>query len=63
MSIGRELDGVDLCASGAALQLRSAPTEEAAPRIVSGPRVGIGYAPEPWRSMPLRFRALRGVAL
>lgn len=62
MSVGRELDGVDLCAPTAALQLRSAPADEAAPRIVSGPRVGIGYAPEPWRSMPLRFRALHGAA-
>lgn len=62
MSVGRELDGVDLCAATAALQLRSAPADEAAPRIVSGPRVGIGYAPEPWRSMPLRFRALHGAA-
>jgi DNA-3-methyladenine glycosylase len=62
MSIGRELDGVDLCAPTAALQLRLAPADDPAPPIVSGPRVGIGYAPEPWRSMPLRFRALHGAA-
>jgi DNA-3-methyladenine glycosylase len=62
MSVGRELDGVDLCAPTSTLQLRSAPAGDPAPRLVSGPRVGIGYAPEPWRSMPLRFRALHGAA-
>ena len=55
LSIGRELDGADLCDPAASLSLRVAPAGEPAPEIASGPRVGVGYAPEPWRSMPLRF--------
>ena len=44
--------GADLLDPGGSLHL-----EPGAPvrRVVAGPRVGIGYAPEPWRSMPWRF--------
>jgi DNA-3-methyladenine glycosylase len=55
LSIGRQHDGLDLCRRDAALSLWTAPPDETAPVIASGPRVGIAYAPEPWRSMPLRF--------
>jgi DNA-3-methyladenine glycosylase len=55
MSIGRRHDGLDLCRRDAALSLWTAPPDETAPVIASGPRVGIAYATEPWRSMPLRF--------
>jgi DNA-3-methyladenine glycosylase len=60
MSVGRQLDGVDLCDASSALQLRAAPAGERPAEITAGPRVGIGYAPEPWLSMPLRFRATDG---
>jgi DNA-3-methyladenine glycosylase len=62
MSVGLEDDGLDLCDPASSLHLRQPPAAEAPPRIVAGPRVGIGYAPEPWRSMPLRFRAVAGGA-
>jgi DNA-3-methyladenine glycosylase len=58
MSVGRDLDGVDLCDPASALTLRLAPAGEPVAEIASGPRVGIGYASEPWRSMPLRFWAV-----
>ena len=60
-SIGRAEDGLDLCDLSSALRL-----EDAAPgatpgtlpvRVASGPRIGIGYAPEPWLSRPWRFWA------
>jgi DNA-3-methyladenine glycosylase len=58
MSVGRDLDGVDLCDPASPLSLRQAAVGEPAPRIASGPRVGVAYAAEPWRSMPLRFWAV-----
>ncbi len=62
MSVGRDLDGIDLCDTSSALQLRSAPAGERPVEIIAGPRIGIGYAPEPWLSMPLRFSAVDGLA-
>lgn len=55
MSVGRELDGTDLCDSTAPLRLETAPPGEPPPQIDSGRRVGIRYAPEPWRSAPWRL--------
>ncbi len=52
-SIDRSDNGADLCGAGG---LRLERGERAAPaEIHVGPRVGIGYAGEPWRSMPWRF--------
>jgi DNA-3-methyladenine glycosylase len=52
--ISREHTGADLLAPAAALRIEPA----AAPAgIVATPRIGIGYAPEPWRSRPWRFIA------
>ena len=62
LSVGREFDGLDVCDAASSLQLRVAPEGEQPVRIVAGPRIGIGYAPEPWLSMPLRFRAVDGRA-
>jgi len=47
--------GLDLC--DPASRLRIEPDDaRAVPTLMSaGPRVGIGYAAEPWRSMPWRF--------
>ena len=53
-SIDRTDDGRDLCDPASDLRLEIAAQDEPLP-IVAGPRVGIGYAPEPWRSRSWRF--------
>jgi DNA-3-methyladenine glycosylase len=55
--ITRADTGLDLLDPSALLRL-----EAGAPPvgIVATPRVGIGYAPEPWRSLPWRFVARAG---
>jgi DNA-3-methyladenine glycosylase len=50
--ITRADTGADLVDPGASLRLEPGRAPEA---IVAAPRVGIGYAPEPWRSLPWRF--------
>ncbi len=47
--------GVDLCAPDSPLRLHRRPTGDPEPTIVRGPRVGVGYADEPWRSVPWRL--------
>src|SRR5512146_233276 len=47
LSIGRELDGVDLCDPASPLRLEARDKGEPAPRVANGPRIGIGYAAEP----------------
>jgi DNA-3-methyladenine glycosylase len=57
-SVEPGLDGTDLCAEAGPLRLEapSGPRAGHDPgRIVASPRVGIGYAGEPWVSLPLRF--------
>jgi DNA-3-methyladenine glycosylase len=56
-SIGRAFDGLDLCDPASPLRLEVAPTDSPALLVASGPRVGIGYAGEPWLSKPWRFWA------
>jgi DNA-3-methyladenine glycosylase len=56
-SIERADDGVDLCDPASPLRLESPPDGEPRLPVASGPRVGVGYAPEPWRSRPWRFWA------
>ena len=50
-------NGADLCAPDAPLRLEPDPGPDGlrALRVASGPRVGIGYAAEPWRTIPWRF--------
>jgi DNA-3-methyladenine glycosylase len=65
-SIGRSDNLVDLCDPAAPLHL--APRPEAASispsiDVGTGPRIGIGYAPEPWLSMPWRFWIAGNVAV
>jgi DNA-3-methyladenine glycosylase len=55
LSITRTDDGVDLCDPASDLRLEPAPASEPAPALAAGPRVGIGYAPEPWLGKPWRF--------
>ena len=56
-SILRMHDGLDLCDAASPLRLEAAPADAPSPRVASGPRVGIGYAAEPWLSKPWRFWA------
>ena len=44
--------GADLVQPGAALRIETGP---APARVVATPRIGIGYAAEPWRSLPWRL--------
>ena len=55
LSIDRTATGLDLLdpASPLRLELPGEPLPD--DRIETTPRIGIGYAPEPWRSMPWRF--------
>ena len=58
-SIDRSDTGTDLCDPGSSLRLEAAPRHESRFDIVSGPRLGIGYAGDPWIAKPWRF-AIRG---
>ena len=53
--VDRSLGGMDLCSPDAPLHLALAPDDEPPVAILAGPRVGIGYAGEPWTSMPWRL--------
>ena len=53
--ITRADTGIDLCDPGAPLRLGAPPQDEPRPEILAGPRVGIGYAAEPWASVAWRF--------
>lgn len=55
LDIDRSFDGMDLCDPRSPLRLESRPRDEPAPEIVTTPRIGVGYAPEPWASVPWRF--------
>lgn len=52
-SIERSDNGLDLCDPGSELRLEAADGESL--QISAGPRVGVGYASEPWRSIPWRL--------
>jgi len=54
LAIGREQNGVDVCSEEGDLWVErgvSVPEQE----VVTSPRIGIGYAPEPWLSLPWRW--------
>jgi DNA-3-methyladenine glycosylase len=57
LGIDGALNGADLCSSQAELFVE---TGEAIPNscVTIGPRVGLYTVPEPWKSIPWRFRAL-----
>ena len=57
--LDRSLTGADLLDPGSIVRLEPPPADDPAPRVVTGPRVGIAYAGEPWTSKPWRF-ALAG---
>ena len=55
LAIYRNFNAVDLCAPGADLFIEDAePVSDLA--VTTGPRVGFNNVPEPWLSMPWRFR-------
>ncbi len=54
-SIDRSDNGRDLCDPDSPLRLEPAPGDEDRASVVTGRRVGIGYAGEPWTSRPWRF--------
>lgn len=58
--ITRADTGVDLCDPAAPLHLERG---EAPDLVLAGPRVGIEYAPEPWRTHPWRLAAAGSPAL
>jgi DNA-3-methyladenine glycosylase len=51
------LTGTDLCDPRSAVRLELADPAERSVDVVATPRIGIGYAGEPWVSMPWRFVA------
>jgi DNA-3-methyladenine glycosylase len=54
-SIDRSDTGADLCDPASSLRLELAPPGGPAFVVDATPRVGIGYAGEPWASVPWRF--------
>lgn len=58
LAMERDFNGEDLCVSER-IWLEDRPPIE---KFITGPRVGINYAGEPWISMPWRFRMLKGIS-
>jgi DNA-3-methyladenine glycosylase len=54
-SIDRRMTGLDLCDPDAPLHLLAPPAGARPVVIATGPRVGVGYAGEPWVSAPYRL--------
>jgi len=46
---------MDLLDGNSALRIEEAPPGHGPIAVATGPRIGIGYAPEPWLSHPWRF--------
>ncbi|MEW6568028.1 MAG: DNA-3-methyladenine glycosylase [Chloroflexota bacterium] len=55
LAIDRRLDGHDLCAPEAQLFVETCPPVPD-DFVTIGPRVGLNNVPEPWKSVPWRFR-------
>jgi DNA-3-methyladenine glycosylase len=54
-SIDRADNGADLCDPRRPLHLEPARADDPPVAVMTGPRIGIGYAGEPWRSLPWRL--------
>ena len=54
-SIDRSHDGLDLLDGNSELRIEEAPPGYGPIAVATGPRVGIGYAPDPWLSHAWRF--------
>ena len=57
LAIDRRLNGHDLCSPGARLFVEACPPVPAS-LVTRGPRVGLNSVPEPWQSLPWRFRVI-----
>lgn len=53
--LDRSVTGLDLLDPASAVRLEARPDGEAAPRVSTGPRIGIGYAGSPWTERPWRL--------
>lgn len=57
LEIDRAMYGAVMCSDASSLRIEPGePVSDA--QVIVSPRVGIQYAPEPWLSMPWRFRTL-----
>jgi len=54
-SVDRSHTGIDLCDPASPLRLEAAPAGERTWAVEATPRIGIGYAGEPWASVPWRL--------
>jgi DNA-3-methyladenine glycosylase len=55
LAIDGRLNGIDLCDSASELRIeKGEPFEDK--DVITGPRVGLYTVPEPWKSIPWRFR-------
>ena len=54
-SIDRSDNGIDMCDGNSDLRIEAAPLVDGPLAVATGPRIGIGYAPEPWLSQPWRY--------
>jgi DNA-3-methyladenine glycosylase len=55
LNIDKRFNGTDLCSEGALLYVEDGePVPESS--VTTGPRVGLNNVPEPWKSIPWRFR-------
>ena len=57
LDIDRDWNGRDLCDPKSQLFIETRPTVRG---VTTGPRVGLNSVPEPWKSIPWRFRVDRG---
>lgn len=56
LNIDKSFNGVDMCTAGAQLFVEKG-TDVVESGVTNGPRVGLNNVPEPWKSIPWRFRA------
>jgi DNA-3-methyladenine glycosylase len=63
LEIDRSFDGMDLCDPRSPLHLEPRPATEPMPEILAAPRIGVGYAPEPWTSIPWRLLIARSPSI
>ena len=55
MNIDKHLNGINSCASDAQVYIETG-IEIKSGMIQTGPRIGLNAVPEPWRSIPWRFK-------
>jgi DNA-3-methyladenine glycosylase len=55
LDLDRSLTGTDLLDPAGSVRLEPRPPAEPAPTVIASPRVGIGYADEPWTTLPWRL--------